>query len=168
MSWQDESTEILRILINDFTGTPQYSDEDLEQLLLVSARYVIQEVNLSTNYVVDYASGSITPNPSDDHIFLNFMILKSACMTNTWQFNTKAIQDGISAKCGPATLSVSSNALLILGLINNGPCKTYEDLVTQYNFRKLSDGVVGIFSPFASNKFLPNDQIGSPRDERSY
>ena len=163
MSWQDESTEILRILINDFGSSPQYSDEDLEQLLLVSARYVIQEVNLSTNYTVNFGTGSITPDPSDDHIFLNFMILKSACMTNTWQFNTKAIQDGISAKCGPSTLTVSANALLVLGLINNGPCKTYDELVTQHNFGQLSDGVKAIFSPFISNTFLPDDTIGHVR-----
>lgn len=163
MTWQDESVEILRILINDFAGTPKYDDQDLEQLLLVSARYVIQEVNLPTSYTVDYSLGTITPDPSSDHIFLNFMILKSACMTNTWEFNTKAIQDGISAKCGPATLSVSSNAFLILGLINNGPCKTYQELVTQFNFGQLSENVKGIFSPFCSNTFLPNDGIGHAR-----
>lgn len=163
MSWQDESTEILRILINDFSGTPQYSDEDLEQLLLVSARYVIQDVNLATNYTVNFMSGTITPDPSNDHIFLNFVILKSACMTNTWQFNTKAIQDGISAKCGPATLAVNSNAFLILGLINNGPCKTYEELVLQHNFGQISENVKAIFSPFISNTFLPNDDSGHAR-----
>lgn len=163
MSWQDESVEILRILINDFGNTPKYSDEDLEQLLLVSARYVIQEVNLATSYLVDYSSGTITPNPSDDHGFLNFMILKSACLTNTWEYNTKAIQDGISAKCGPTTLSVSSNAILILGLIQNGPCKTYQELVMQYNFGQLNIGAKGIVSPFISNTFLPVDNIGHIR-----
>jgi hypothetical protein len=155
MSWQDESTEILRILINDFSNSPNYSDETLEQLLLASARYVVQEINLTTSYTVNFFEGSISPSPDNDHDFLNFMILKAACLTNTWAFNTKAIQDGILARCGPSELRVQGNADILLGLVNQGPCKTYQDLMTQYNFGQIT--VKGIFSPFTSNQFLPNN-----------
>lgn len=160
MSWQDESVEVLRILINDFTAPTTYSDEDLEQLLLVSARYVIQELNLTTTYTIDFSAGTITPEP--DLILINFMVLKAACLTNTWTFNSKAIMEGITAKCGPAVMTVKSDANLILGLLQQGPCKTYEELKMQYNFGN-PDIIKGILSPFISNTFLPNNDVGHAR-----
>jgi len=157
-SWQDEGVEILRILINDFSDTPNYTDEILEQTLLVAARYVVQEVNLSSNYSINFLAGSIIPEPED--ILLNFMVLKAACLTNTWAFNSKAIMDGITAKCGPyAQMSVKSDAMLILGLLREGPCKTYDELVNQYNFGN-ADIIRGILSPFCSNQFIPNNGVG--------
>lgn len=155
MSWQDESINILRILINDFTSPETYSSGTLTNLLFASARYVVQEVNLTTDYTVDYTNQSITPDPSGDYDFQNFMILKAACLTNTWSFNAKAIQEGITARLGPAQLNIKGTPEIVLGLIREGPCATYQQLMDQFNFGNIS--VKGIFTPFTSNTFIPTD-----------
>lgn len=158
MSWLDESTEILRVLINDLDDSDyKYTDNTLEQTLLVAARYVVQEINLGTDYTVNFLGGSVSPDPSSDYIFLNFMILKAACLTNVWTFNEKALVEGIAAKCGNfAQLSVKAGNDIVLGLINNGPCKTYQELMTQQNFGGLGKAVL---TPFVSNYFLPLDSF---------
>lgn len=157
MAWLQEATEILRILINDLSDDPTYTDNTLEQTLLVAARYVVQDVTLSTSYNVDFLGSLISPDPSDDDIFLNFIMLKAACLTNTWQFNTKALTEGLSAKCGPSTITVKANSDIVLALLREGPCKAYEELVTQNNFGN-TQIIRGILSPFISNQFQPDDQ----------
>lgn len=156
MAWTDLALTPLRILINDFTSPYTYDDSTLTQLLFVAATYVDKEVSLSIDYTFDYAGFDITPDPIDDDVFFSLIILKAACLTNTWQFNSKAIMDGITAKCGPAQMTVKSDANLVLGLLKEGPCKTYEELVNQYNFGN-PDIIRGILSPFISNTFLPNN-----------
>lgn len=154
MAWIDESTEILRVLINDLDESDyQYSDNILEQTLLVAARYVVQEVNLATSYTVNFLGGSISPDPSGDYTFLNFVILKAACLTNVWTFNEKAVVEGIMARCGNyAQLSVKAGGDIILALLDKGPCKTYEELKIQQNFGSLTKAVL---TPFTSNTFIP-------------
>jgi len=157
MAWLQEATEILRVLINDLSDTPTYEDNILEQTLLAAARYVVQDITLSTAYSVDFIGGSISPDPSDDDIFLNFVILKAACLTNVWQFNNKAALDGLSAKCGPAALTVKASTDIVLGLLRDGYCKTYEMLKTQNNFGN-TQICKGILSPFVSNNYLPMNE----------
>lgn len=157
MPWIDECTEILRVLINDLDDSAyKYNDNTLEQVILTSARYVVQEINLGENYTVNFLGGTITPDPSSDYTFLNFIILKAACLTNVWTFNEKAAQEGLRAKCGPAELSVRASSEIISGLLDKGPCKTYEDLKTQQNFGNLGKAIL---SPFISNYFLPLDSF---------
>lgn len=154
MSWTDNALMPLRILINDFTIPYNYDDNSLKQLLFVAGVYVAKELNLPTTYSFTYSTYIVTPDPSNDEIFTSMTILKAACLTNTWNFNSKAIMDGISAKCGPAQMTVKSDGRLLLGLLTEGPCKAYEDLKTQFNFGN-PDIIKGILSPFISNTFLP-------------
>lgn len=156
MAWLDESTEILRVLINDLDDSDyKYTDNTLEQTLLVAARYVIQEINLGTNYTVNFLGGSVSPDPSSDYTFLNFMILKAACLTNVWTFNEKAIVEGIMARCGNyAQLSVKAGGDIVLALLDKGPCAVYQELKTQHNFGNTNIHKA-VLSPFLSNTFLP-------------
>lgn len=158
VSWQDQSTEILRILINDFSETKKYDDNTLEQLLFVAAQYVAQEVK-GFSYTFNFMGLEILPDPLSNQIFMNLMILKAACLTNTWEFNKKAIMDGISARLGLANLSVTSNGPVIMGLLNMGFCRTYETLVNQFNFGR-GDFIKAILSPFSSSQLSFDDGHG--------
>ena len=46
MSWNVEMPLIVRSWINDLSDTPTYSDERVQQLIVVAAQYVIKEVDL--------------------------------------------------------------------------------------------------------------------------
>lgn len=152
LNWFDVAIQPLRILINDYETPYEYTDEVLIDLLTTAANYVIQEVNLNIDYTVDITTNTITPDPINDPIFTNFVVLKAACLTNTWRFNNKAIAEGIKAKLGISEFSQFAGKDVILGLVKEGPCKTYNDLVAQQNFGN-SDSIRTILSPFISNNF---------------
>lgn len=157
--WLTESIAILRVLINDIGTTPTYDDATLQQILFVAARYVVQEVRLNTQYTVDFTGATITPDPSDDADFLNFMILKGACIVGKWKFDELAYVQGIKAKLGPAELSVNPGGMVLINTLSQGPCATYETLKQQFNFGGIGS-IRGILSPFVSNTYQPDNDYG--------
>lgn len=154
--WLEESTEVLRVLINDMSDAPTYNDNTLEQMILAGAKYVVQEIRLETSYTVNFLGGSITPDPSNDNTFLNFIILKAACLNQHWKFNESAIANGIKAKLGPAELSIDIAPSILITLLTYGPCKTYEELRDQSRFGSIGS-LRAILSPFISNTYLPEN-----------
>lgn len=162
MSWQDESLTMLRVLLNDLDCDNQvYSDNRLEEILVVAARYVDQELNLSTDYVVSVSDRTITPDPTDsdttnNRVFLNMMVLKAACLSDWSIFRTKALLAGVEAKCGPATISTLKHIDGFKELLTQGPCAAYEKLKKEQSFGR-TDVIIAIMSPFVSNNFDPQN-----------
>ena len=53
-----------KIMINDLSDTPTYSDERVQQLIVVAAQYVIvKEVDLTVDYTINIVNPDITPDP---------------------------------------------------------------------------------------------------------
>ena len=79
MSWKNEIPIIVRVWINDLSETPTYSDDRIEQLIVVAAQYVKREINFSNTYVIDTVKLTITPDPtsleSQDQDFIGFVAL---------------------------------------------------------------------------------------------
>ena len=61
--WILEMPLIVRTWINDLTDNPTYSDDRLQQAIIVAGQYVT-EINLDTEYKCDILNLSITPDPS--------------------------------------------------------------------------------------------------------
>lgn len=162
MAWQDTMIIMLRILVNDVEDTPTYSDSRMEQILTVSAMYVNQEMDFDNTYTVDVVSPDISPDPVgvNDIAFINFVVLKAACITDFSTFRTKALQSGIKAKCGPATLETTKHLDGFKQLLESGPCQAYEALKQNWVF---GDGrlIKAIMSPFVSNDFDPQGLASS-------
>lgn len=158
MYWQVEIPIIVRNLIND-TGVEQtYTDDRINQLAAVAARYVIGEVNLDNEYNIDIINATISPDPSDpnsrDVDFVGFIALKAACLLDHSTFRTKAANEGISASLGPANLSVGGNLSGYKTILETGPCAMYEQLVTDHNIGNINT-VRAVLSPFVGNTFDP-------------
>jgi hypothetical protein len=158
MSWQLEIPLIVRSLINDLSDTPTYSDERIQQLIVVSAQYVTREVNLNNEYSINIINPDIIPDPTllenKDLDFISFVALKSACFLDQSSLRTRAATEGIKAGLGPATISVGQNGSYQF-LLLNGPCKMYEDLRIDYEIGNTSL-LRGILSPFVGNNFDPS------------
>ena len=167
MSWQLEIPIIVRSLINDLGDNPTYSDERIQQLIVVAAQYVTREVNLNVEYSVNIINPDISPDPTltstKDLDFISFISLKSACFLDQSTLRTRAASEGIKASLGPANLSVGSNSSYIF-LLENGPCKMYEDLKLDYEVGNTSL-LRGILSPFVGNNFDPS-YLRYPGDHR--
>lgn len=158
MYWQVEIPIIVRNLINDLDNTPTYSDDRINQLAVVAARYVLSEVNLNNEYNLDIINSTINPDPSDpnnrDTDFVGFIALKAACLLDHSTFRTKAANEGISASLGSAKLSVGGNLSGYKTIIDNGPCSMYDQLVMEHNIGNINT-VRAILSPFVGNNFDP-------------
>lgn len=159
MSWQTEISTITRVWINDLDSSPVYSDDRLLQLILVAAKYVKLEVNLDNEYNINFDTASITPDPTsiNDESFIGFVSLKAACLLDQSTFRTKAVNEGIKAALGPASLSVGGNLAGYETILNQGPCALYEQLKLDYEIGNISL-FQAILSPFAGNNFDPEYQ----------
>ena len=158
MSWQNELTSIVRVLINDNGPTYTYSDLRIQQSLVVAAKYVQFDVVLDHQYLVDISNLQITPDPTldNDDIFISLTSLKAACIIDQSNFRTKAAMEGIRAALGPASLSVGGSLAGWKEVIKHGPCALYDDLVEHWDVANAS-AVRAVLSPFIGNKFDPQN-----------
>ena len=165
MSWQNTSLIMLRTLLNDAScSTEKYTDDRLMDLLLTSAYIIRIDINFNTTYTVNVGSQTISPNPeaqTDGDEFISFMVLKAACLTDESNFRTAALLQGVSARCGPATITTSNYGGYLKELLTSGPCKSYQTLSDQYNFSYEGKRIIkAVMSPFAANDFDPGTQMG--------
>jgi hypothetical protein len=85
--WDSEMVLLLRFVIDDVDEPVKYSDDKLQQLLLVAGQFVRTEVPLSQEYIIDVENYSITPDPTvtdhRDDSFINLTVLKAGCLLST-------------------------------------------------------------------------------------
>lgn len=170
MCWQDDLILMLRYLINDFSAPYTYTDARLEGLLVVAAQLVNQDINSFDNdYTINISASTISPDPTAtdprDDAFINFVVLKAACISDTSAYRTAAQADGVKVLAGPTQIQTTGRAKGFEALLKNGPCKTYEDMKIQYLLGERLPAKF-ILSPFASNTFDPADLYTYYEDRR--
>lgn len=158
MSWKNDMVTILRVIISDLdSDNYTYTDSRLEQIIVVAAHYVKNEINFSTNYTIGIGTPSISPDPTtnNDEVFVNLVLLRAACLTDWSTYRTEALRNGLEAKLGPAELKVKGDRLDgFKTLITDGPCAAYQQLKMQYEFGDMV-AVRAVLSPFVGNNFDP-------------
>lgn len=159
MSWSIEIPIIVRSLINDLSDTPEYSDERIQQLIVVSAQYITKEINLVNEYSIDIVNPNIIPDPtlgeSRDLDFISFVSLKASCLLDQSTLRTRAATEGIRAALGPASISVGGNIRGFETILKNGPCALYSELKMQHELGNTSL-IRAVLSPFVGNNFDPS------------
>jgi len=140
MSWQIEIPIIVRTLINDLGDQPVYSDERIQQVIAVAAKYVQFDVVLDYTYNIDVANPNITPDPTNnkDEIFISLVSLKAACIIDQSTFRTKAAMEGIRAALGPASLTVIGQSSAWKTILEQGPCALYDELTSHWDVKDAS------------------------------
>ncbi len=168
MTWQNTSLIMLRTMLNDAgCSTVKYTPQRLDDLLITSAYFLPIEINFNSSFVVNVETRTVTPDPgltttSDGDEFISFMVLKAACIADEGNFRTAALSQGVMARCGPAVLQTSSYGQYLGTLLNEGPCKSYEELKKRYNFSYNGGKILrAVMSPFAANSFDPTNMLGS-------
>jgi hypothetical protein len=171
MSWQNTSLIMLRTMLNDAgcDGNNTYTTQRLEDLLITSAYFLPIDINFKSDYVVDVGAYSITPNPidqDDGKEFISFMVLKAACLADEGAFRNAALLQGVSARLGPASLQTGAYGAQLAVLLNEGPCKSFEELKKAYNFGYKGAQIIrAVMSPFVSNDFFPTAGDGDARKQ---
>ena len=153
----------------DCDGTNTYSTQRLEDLLITSAYFLPIDINFKSSYVVDVSAYSITPNPDsqdDGKEFISFMVLRAACLADEGAFRNAALLQGVTARLGPASLQTASYGAQLAILLNEGPCRAFEELKKAYNFGyKGAQTIQAVMSPFASNDFFPSAGEDTERNQ---
>lgn len=161
----DNILALVRVLIYDLEDEPTYSDERLQQVIMVAAYYVSSEVNWANDYIVDVSGEEISPDPTDDSDFINMVALKAACLMDQGLYRTKAMLAGVRAKCGPAELETNNLLKGFMDLLSAGPCKAYEEFKFQYSFGR-TDHLKAVLSPFVNRNFDPTNLRGYDNGQR--
>ena len=159
MGWQIELNLMVRSLICDMTDEPNFSDERIQQVIVIAAQYVIYELDMMSKYTVNVTEITIAPDPTDprDIVFLGLVALKAACMLDQCTYRNRANAEGVKAVLGPAALTVTNN-LKGFGTILEmapGPCAKYEQLKKEYLFGG-TRAIRAVLSPFVGNEFDPS------------
>jgi len=156
MSWQEHLTTIVRVLINDLDCPYEFSDERMQQVIVVAAKYVQFDVNLEHLYQVNVINPNITPDPTndDDEIFLSLVGLKAACIFDQGTFRTKSALEGINTRLGAASLSFGGSIAGYRDIIEHGACGLYDELTSHWDVRNAS-AWAAVLSPFVNNRFDP-------------
>jgi hypothetical protein len=167
--WILEIPLIVRTWINDLSDNPTYSDDRLQQVIIVAGQYVTREINLDIKYNCDIVNLSISPDPSTpnrDETFIAFVALKAACILDQSTFRTKAAGEGIRAGVGAASVAVAGNLKGYKEILDVGPCAMYEKLRMEYEIGN-ANGIKAVLGPFVGNNFdarYLNREHGRSRD----
>ena len=167
----------MRIIVRSLINDPEppdannvYSNDKVDQLISVGARYVLIDLNLDRDYKVDVTTNTITPDPTDpnarDETFISFIALRAACFLDQSTYRTKAVTEGIKTSLGPARLDVSGNLSGYKNIIEIGPCAVYEYLKQQHNIGNAT-AISAVLSPFVGNNFDPRFLFVSDLPARS-
>lgn len=149
--WQDEIPILLRHMIADLDNPPKYDNNRLEQLILVSAKLVMAEVEFSTTYTVSVYTHSMSPDPTTsspaDDSFINLVVLKAACLMDGAESRTAAGKS-VSFREGPSSFDNRGAAAARLAILKDGWCKAYNDAKFEYENNNSSTAGLAILSPF--------------------
>jgi len=154
MAWQNEMTRILRYMLNDLDSSSYtYSDDRLEETIIVSAQLVLHEIDFDKDYTVDVDALTLTPDPTaatKDNAFINLISLKSACIILSSELRTKSLE---SVRVSDGSSSIDTNGIMKgFESLSKSMCQAYEDAKIQY---KAGNSVAGaaVLTPYASPNF---------------
>ena len=95
MTWQNEMVRMVRFLVNDLNAQ-SYSDERLEETVLVAAQLLSDNIDFENNYSVDIDSLLLDPDPTmlaqKDNFFINAVAVKASCIVLGSEAKTLAAQ----------------------------------------------------------------------------
>lgn len=156
---------MIRHMIDDLDAS-NFSDNRLEESILVNAQMLKGEVQLINDYVIEVDNRTMTPdptlmNPKDDN-FIALCCLKTAIMCTRGLVKIYAMKS-FSIKDGPTSLDMRG---VVVGLqkILDDLNEKYDELKTNYIFNEnLGKAILAPYSP-ASNLY----NNGSYIDPRSF
>jgi len=134
MAWDEEINIMTRTLINDADAI-KFSDDRINQAILVAMKFVQIEVSFEQVYTVDITNESVSPDPTvgddRDDGFVTLVSVKTACIVDQGSASDAASQ-AIRVKDGASEVDLRDSFKAKLELLKRGWCAFYEDLKTDY------------------------------------
>jgi len=129
MAWTTDLVLMTRILISDVTAPQTYSDQYLQQLVILAGIQVDSEFTFPYTYTYDISAITISPDPvtSNDSSFMALIPLKAACILTQGEFK-QSLGQGIKVRDGDSAIDTSVSFRGYRDILELGPCKSYEKL----------------------------------------
>jgi uncharacterized protein (UPF0210 family) len=163
MPWQDEMIPTLRVMLNDLSETaPTYSDDRLEQVLVVAAKMVSAELGLTDTYRISVANVTMSPDPTaaatKNDSFVNLVTLKAACVVDRGVALVGANR-AIYVKDGASAIDLRGVSEAKLKLLEKGWCAVYEDAKFEHQNGLAGAAGAMVLTPFRLYlNSLPGDE----------
>ena len=163
--WNTEMVRIVRRMLVDYTQPYKYSDEDLQELILVGAQLMRSDLpDLVNGYTIDVDDGLLSPDPTEeprDDSFVNLACLRSVCIVDKGEARKAAEEAGLQVSdMGGFQLrkdGTSVQAKLAL-LKEGGWCYAYDDAKYDYllgNVLTAGAVIVGAFKmPYQDSVYI--------------
>lgn len=153
MAWQDEMTTMLRYMLGDITeGKLVYSDDTLQNTILVGAIQVGNAVAFEMQYSASLSSGLLTPDPTfgpgKNTWFMDLVTLKAASILDRTEA-TLAARRAIIVRDGSSAIDLSKVADAKIRLLEKGWIAAYDDAVFTYQYQRTQNiSGAAIMTPF--------------------
>ena len=147
MTWQTDAVQIIRTLVHDVDyDNYAYTDERIEEVFVVSAYNVINNISFDTSYTITLSSCSISPDPVTDTYFMNLVSLKSASIILFSEYKT-ASSSAVKVVDGPSTIDYTEVAKNLKDLYENAAGQ-FEQMKFKYNLGEGAGGIA-VLTPYS-------------------
>lgn len=150
MTWQNEIVRIVRFLINDIDAST-YTDDRLEETILVAAQLMLVNVDFSTDYTIDVDELILSPDPTigtKDNDFIALVSLKAACIVLGSECKTAAAQ-GWRIKDASSSIDTTASYQSLYQLLK-GLSGELDSLIMGYQAGN-SIGAGAVMTPYTYN-----------------
>jgi len=158
MAWLDDAVSMLRVMIWDMESEPEFCDDKLEQVIMMAASQISAEVAFPDTYTVNFSARTVSPDPSEDAVYFNLMLLKAACIIDRGKMRSAVAMTNLEARCGPVSMKVGDNIKGYDSLMSKGYCAVYEETRMQYLFSNIG-WCKAVLTPFVNSSFFPADYV---------
>lgn len=151
MAWQDDMTEVLRVMVNDL-ASERFTDDTLERSLVVAAFQVLRDASFSQSFVVSIAQSTILPDPTleatRDDSFVNLVTLKAACIIDQGAAASGAATTVTSVTDGGTRIAFGDGFRDRIALLKEGWCAEYKKAL--FDYKRGAAGAAGhaVVTPF--------------------
>lgn len=158
MSWKTDCVGMLRVMCDDTDpNNYTYSDDRMLQILVVSAKLLLQQADFTTVYTISFDTLEVTPDftisPNIDQPFENLLLLRAACLIDTGE-TRQAAKRGFSFKDDTQAYDGRGVAAARAEIMKSGGwCKQYETALEDYQNGLIGEVGAAIISPFRTSGY---------------
>jgi len=161
--WNNELVLIVRHLIGDLCGSA-YSDDRLEETILVAAQMTLSEFSFNNTYTVDVDAFTLSPDPTTtspkDDIFIGLVSLKAACILARGALRDAAAREGIKVKDKMGEIVIQGRFKAAQDL-SKTYCDAYQRSKFEYAMNNLN-GIRAIFNVVIGPNIVTDWDLGAP------
>lgn len=160
---------MVRNLINDFEPNNTFTDDRIQQAIVVAGLIASNEFAFSAAYTFDLENIDIVPDPAAagtfDALAIAIFTLKAACLLDTNKYQSATSNGGgVFVKDGDTEVDTSKGFAGYSDIIKLGPCMSYEKLLKHSSYLQSMNLGAAVMTPIShADMLFCNPSVSVPR-----